>query len=190
MEQRQVHGGNQQESRLCWLGGVIDSDGCITINHHRLHKGQKGETLLFKPLIIVINTNPVLIELTRKTLETDNIPFYVQYRSNPKGGRKPVWYVRIEGIKRCIKALNVLEHYILAKQDQVKLLKEFCESRLRRKAGGNEQREYTEKDFEIIYKMAEIHNRNPQRLYAEIRKYRKQQRRPKRDRVSGRFMAK
>lgn len=164
---------NQQESLLWWLGGIIDGEGCITINHHRLHKGMPRETLLFKPVIAITNTNKLLIETCQKILTDNQIPFWVSYREKQKKGNLPVWCIRIEGIKRCIRAINILSMYIIAKKNQSLLLKEFCERRLHENKGNNKEREYKDRDFEIITKMVELHNSNPQRLYAEIRSYRK-----------------
>ena len=184
MEQSKIQGDNQQESLLWWLGGIIDGEGCITINHHRLHRGTIKETLFFAPIIIITNTNKILIDKCQEILERNNLAFYLNYRERGKGRRKPCWWIVITGIKRCVRALNILSKYLISKKEEANLVKEFCEGRLRKnewsnskegrmmqnkKYGGNYL--YDEKDFEIILKVAEIHNRNPQRLYAEIRNY-------------------
>src|SRR5512146_2520574 len=80
-EESPIHGANQQERLLCWFGGIIDGEGCITINHHRLHKQTRKETLLFSPVIIVGNTNKQLIDTCCEVLTQANLPFYVQFQS-------------------------------------------------------------------------------------------------------------
>ena len=182
---------NQQERLLCWLGGIIDGEGCITINHNRLHRGTKRETLLFKPLIDIANTNKILIDTCQEVLRDNNIPFWVSYtaKNQRQFNRKENWHIRIEGIKRCIKALNIIIPYLIAKKTEANLVKEFCERRLCENKGNNKVKEYKDKDFELIYKVAKIHNRNPQRLYAEIREYQKQDRSIKKDSL-GRYVAK
>lgn len=188
MEQSQIQGNNQQESLLWWLGGIIDGEGCITINW-KYWKNRppyyEKKYFLFFPLIIITNTNRKLIEKCQEILQTFNIPFWITYKEKGKGRRKPCWWVIIKGLKRCIKALNLLVPYIIAKQEEAKLVKRFCELRLSRK-NGNEilerdekgrfktikaNKDYTKEEIEIVLRVAEIHNRNPQRLYAELRKY-------------------
>ncbi|MBI5573489.1 MAG: hypothetical protein HY919_02915 [Elusimicrobia bacterium] len=181
MEQSKIQGENQQESRLWWLGGIIDGEGCITITHHRLHKGKLQETLLFSPQIIIVNTNKKIINYCEEILRENNLSFYISYISAKKElNYKEKWSVKIVGIKRCVRALNLISKYLIGKKEEAELVKIFCEERLRRnigrmqngrKYGRNEP--YNDTDFKIIMRIAEIHNRNPQRLYAEIGDYKK-----------------
>ncbi len=179
MEQSKIQGDNQQENLLWWLGGIIDGEGCITINHHRLHLHTSKETLLFSPTIIIVNTNKVLIDKCQEILQTINIPFYVSFRPSSNPNHKEKWAIVITGIKRCVRALNILSQYLIAKKEEADLVKKFCESRLAQNGIQNKQNgrncTYSEKDFEIILRVAQIHNRNPQRLYAEIRQYQAKQ---------------
>lgn len=170
---------NQQERLLWWFGGIIDGEGCITINHNRLHRNTKKETLLFSPQVIITNTNKKLIDQCQDILQKEEIPFYVQYKERAKGRRVPCWWIRIQGLKRCLKALNIITQYLIAKKEEAILVKEFCEDRINAERtklhyGNLGHSHYTEKNFEKILRIAEIHNRNPQRLYAEIRNYKLQ----------------
>ena len=179
MEQSSIQGVNQQERLLCWLGGIIDGEGCITINHHRLHKQTKRETLLFTPILVIANTSKAMIDTARIILSDHSIPFYIQYQpkaqvesyaSSNGRERKDRWYLRVEGLKRVSRALNLLAPYILIKKDETSLVKEFCDRRLG--IGKERFKFYDVRDFEIIEEVAKIHNRNPQRLHAEILEYR------------------
>lgn len=168
--------GNQQERLLWWIGGIIDADGCITINHHRLHKNSHRETLLFSPTIIIVNTNKIIIDTCIKALENSEIPHYISYTKPAKTHWKPKWSITITGLKRVSKALTILSKYIIGKYPEAKLVKRFCDIRLNAKRvktsyGNFGNCPYGDEEFEIIYEVAKIHNRNPQRLYAEIRKY-------------------
>jgi len=185
MEQSPIQGVNQQERLLCWFGGIIDGEGCITINHHRLHKQTKRETLLFSPLIAITNTDKTIIDTCLEVLRNSNIPFYVQFQSVEQANswkssngrqRKARWTIKIQGLKRVVKALNILSLYIISKKTEARLIQEFCDRRLNSKwvklAYGNYGRaNYDERDFEIIEQVATIHNRNPQRLHDELREY-------------------
>jgi hypothetical protein len=178
MEQSPVHGVNQQERLLCWLGGIVDGEGCITINHHRLHKQTKKETLLFTPIIIIVNTDKVLIDQCCQILFDLDLPFHLQSYSKEQKekspsangrARKASWMLRIVGLRRVAKALNVIGPYILTKTSETKLVKHFCDKRI--KLEKVRYKYYDDEDFDIIEKVARIHNRNPQRLHAEILEY-------------------
>ena len=165
---------NQQESLLWWFGGIIDGEGCITINHHRLHKNSRLETLLFSPTIIIVNTNKVLIDTCQDILRNSEIPFYVSFIQPSKSHWKEKWSITISGLKRVSKALTILSPYIISKKPEVSLVKRFCDLRLNAQKvktsyGTMGNSPYTDENFDIIYQVAKIHNRNPQRLYAEIR---------------------
>lgn len=176
---------NQQERLLWWLGGIIDGEGCITINHHRLHKNSQKETLLFSPNIIIVNTNKIIIDTCEMILRENDIPFYISYvPSQVEKNYKEKWAIKISGIKRCVRALNILQPYIIGKKEEAILVKKFCENRLTKNVDSNSRTgrnragkkwggsaQYNDDDFDIIEKVAIIHNRNPQRLHAEIREY-------------------
>jgi hypothetical protein len=170
---------NQQERLLWWFGGIIDGEGCITINHHRLHKNSQRETLLFSPIIAIVNTNKIIIDTCQEVLRQNNIAHFVGYKESPKGKHhwKPKWEIRIIGLKRVSKALSILSPYIIGKREEARLVKRFCDIRLNKERikssyGTMVYPPYNEESFEIIYEVAKIHNRNPQRLHAEIRTYR------------------
>jgi hypothetical protein len=185
MEQSPIQGVNQQERLLCWFGGIVDGEGCITINHHRLHKQTKRETLLFAPVFIIANTNKQLIDMCCEILRQIGIPFHVQFQSSDQAKkwkssngrkRKDRWYITIVGLKRVSRALNAFGQYIITKKAEMRLVKEFCDRRLNAEfvklnKGNYGRAQYNERDFEIIEEVARIHNRNPQRLYDEIREY-------------------
>lgn len=168
---------NQQERLLWWFGGIIDGEGCITINHCRLHKNSHKETLLFSPIIVVVNTNKLLIDTCQQVLRDAQIPFWVQYyQAKPQKNCKEKWQIVIRGLKRVSKALTILSPYIISKSDEAGLVKRFCDLRLNSERvktsyGSMGNAPYRDEEFDIIYEVAKIHNRNPQRLYAEIRNY-------------------
>lgn len=167
---------NQQERLLWWLGGIIDGEGCITINHHMMyhrHKTKTKQSLLFAPAIIIVNTNRILIDKCQEILRNAGIAFYVTY-SPGKEKVKEKWSISIIGIKRCVRALNIISHYLIGKREEANLVKEFCETRLAVNGKTSSlERMYSDRDFEIIMRVAKIHNRNPQRLYAEICEHKK-----------------
>jgi len=178
MEQSPIHGVDQQERLLCWMGGIIDGEGCITINHHRLHKQTNKETVLFTPVLVIANTNKILIDQCCEIFTYHHIPFHIQYqpgaqtekfKSSNGGKRKDRWYIQTTGLRRVARALNIFAPYIISKKHEASLVKEFCDKRL--SMSTVRYKHYDDKDFEIIEAISAIHDKNPQRLHAEILEY-------------------
>ena len=94
-----------------------------------------------------------------------------KYKSSNGRKRKDRYYIQITGLRRVAKVLNILSQYIISKKEEVGLVKEFCDRRLA--LAKERYKYYDDKDFNIIEQVAKIHNRNPQRLHAEILEYKK-----------------
>jgi hypothetical protein len=169
---------NQQERLLWWLGGLIDGEGCFTITQ-RKPKGQ----LLLSPVSIITNTNKTIIDTCINIYREHNIPFYVAYKIADIN-RKEKWNICVDGLGRNAKLLTLITPFLVGKLEDAQLMKRFIDSRLERSKeykgnrkdpktgrllGGNAP--YNDEEFRIIERLAEIHNRNPQRLHAEIRSY-------------------
>ena len=124
--------GNQQRSldhRLCWLGGIVDGEGMITLIK-RVGKRQKG----YIPKISVVHTDPTLISEVISVCRDAGLPFYVQKKTG-KGTWKTKYEVLSNGILRCRKVLSVLTEYLVSKREKALLLGEFCENRLSKPKG-------------------------------------------------------
>ena len=121
--------GNQQrslESRLSWLGGVIDGEGMITaIKRSTAGRVQNG----FAPRISITNTDPVMIDEVVSILRETGLAFHLQQKDGI-GTWKRKLEVIIEGFKRCSQALPVLLPYLVSKREKAERLLRLCESRI------------------------------------------------------------
>lgn len=144
---------NQQATiRLAWLGGVIDSDGCISMT-----KSDRWSRYVIGTVLVITNTNELFIEIVASILKDNGLDGHVSWRqvsSNSSWNRKPFGTVTIGGHKRCYRALTVLRPYIFAKRDQVELVLEFLESRLRYDRPGPNP--YSDRDWEIFQAVKDL----------------------------------
>jgi len=109
---------------LGWLGGCLDSDGCLSIFANRQ---KKYKIASFRPQISWSNSSQFYISEVARLLSGLGLAHYVHWRMF-KGKNRGV--VLISGLKRCSAALNILQPYIRAKQRQAQLIRELCELRL------------------------------------------------------------
>ena len=144
---------NQQrsiEERLCWLGGIIDGEGCITAGagHTKTGHGKIYKHRRYIPLISIVNTDEKLINEAIKILDEVGIGRWVNYRTATKGHPtwKPKWEIMITGMKRCAKAANILLPYLIAKRDRLQALQTWVTRRFTLAP----RAEYTEEDYQLI----------------------------------------
>lgn len=115
---------------LNWLIGFFEAEGCFTISTQY----HKGERVSHRPDIIMENTNFIAIEKTIKTLHNMRQSWYIFDRCFRDPKYKPSKIVKICGYKRVISFLRKTDGLWIGckTQRKVKLLTEFCESRLRK----------------------------------------------------------
>jgi len=120
---------NQQatltDMELGWLGGVVDSDGCISMS-----RSDRGNYILYGCDIVFTNTDPVFIEEVARLLNKGGIGCHVRWSKQSGLGKKTVGEVRVGGHKRCFTALSVLTPGIRAKREQASYMLEFLKRRL------------------------------------------------------------
>ena len=143
---------NQQrslESRLCWLGGIIDGEGMITaIKRSESRRKQTG----FIPRISIANTNLIMINEVVAILSELKLVHYVQtWKDADHEHWKRKHEVLINGILRCSEALPILIPYLVVKRDKAEKLLMLCESRmsLRRKTS------YSGEEIELALSLRE-----------------------------------
>jgi hypothetical protein len=148
MEQNSLQEDNQQESsllkerRLGWFGGIIDGEGTITIRV----KERKGQSTILTPVISMVNTDKLIIDMFVDILKEYEIPHWITYY-DPTDKWRGCWAVQISGLKRCKKALPVFKDYLVAKKELAEIVLDWCNSRISR-LGKREY--YSEKDLEIV----------------------------------------
>ena len=128
---------NQQERSLVdlgWLAGVWESEG---------HFGMHLNSTLFRPKYSYshgfrldpacgfTNSDPKMIEEVSTILRFHGLAFYVEKpRIHGFGNKKPTQELKIGGLKRVPRFLDVILPYLKTKRDRALLLKKYIDYRL------------------------------------------------------------
>lgn len=120
---------NQQVKSLFdigWISAMIDGEGWLIFNKQKL----PSQNYRYVPVIGINNTSLKLVDKMCEILDEWQIGYWRGKRNfkNPRWKRQ--YIIRISGFKRCMKLLPLLEEYLVDKNEQAKLLREFIEYRL------------------------------------------------------------
>ena len=108
-----------------WLAGFWDADGTIGI--------YKRSTYLV-PSISCTNTDKKIIDAVCAILEEASIKYRVDYQDRgDRTNAKPAWTIKLESRPRVLSLLQHLEPYLVGKQQQARLVMEWCELPVYRK---------------------------------------------------------
>lgn len=107
------------EVKLAYLAGLIDADGCISLN--------KTEGDRRTPCLSFVNTSEELIKLFQ-----DELGGHVHIKPH-KHPQKPVYEVQIRKPETLIKALDKIEPFLIYKKPKLLLAKEYAFSILKHK---------------------------------------------------------
>lgn len=124
--------GNQQERiepDLCWLGGIIDGEGCLTITSY-FKRFNGSEVFTASPIIQITNTNINLVNKVIEIYKANEIRHYISSFEPKAKNSKTRYDVAIKGLERCKEALDVIRDYIIIKQPQARIIQNFCRYRL------------------------------------------------------------
>lgn len=115
------------ENRLYWLGGIFDGEGTITVCMSR----QRRSPINYSPRIGFVNTDPKIIEEGTSILTEAGIPFHVQSNvvKNNELGKKICYRLNIGGMKRCLRAAEILRPYLFSKQHKLDAMIEWIRYR-------------------------------------------------------------
>lgn len=111
--------GNQQERRtfqLGWLVGLIEGEGCITLNRSGVTKTNFGTKI--SPYLSITNTNDKLMQKAVEVIKSLGLPFHLTMR-------KGVIRIEIWGQGRVKKWLEMISPYLVGKRDQADLILKF-----------------------------------------------------------------
>lgn len=113
---------------LYYAAGLIDGDGCLNLNY-KPQKNYKTD-YRYTPQILLINTNKKIIEAYISVLKNNSIGYYISFRTASKTTNRRRWDITISGVKRCEKFLSMIYDKLKTKEEQAKLLLEYCHFRL------------------------------------------------------------
>jgi len=123
--------GNQQrslEQRLCWLGGIIDGEGTITLDA-KYSNSSRQNNYHYRPSIKITNTDELIINEIKAIYDELQFPYYESVRAAKENQRAAVT-LKIEGIKRVGKVLSVIIPYLVGKHLVATSVAEFIVDRL------------------------------------------------------------
>lgn len=156
--------GNQQERRafiLGWLVGMIEGEGCITLNRTGVTKTKFGTKI--GPYISITNMNDLLIQKAIEYIKELELPFHLYIR-------KGVLRIEIFGQRRVKKWLELIKPFLVGKKQQAEQVLNFI--KLREKVIDKHpfKKPYSLEEVKIwdeVHKLnSNKENSNPQRLYA------------------------
>jgi len=126
---------------LAYLAGIIDGEGCVTIErtgNRRKSTGQRG----FLPSIVIVNTNPELISRCQDILNQYQVGNYIKMFRHQNWKNKELYRLCVIGLLRVYKLIQLIEPYSIAKRGQIQVAKKFIESRTVTHPKGKKYDEY------------------------------------------------
>jgi hypothetical protein len=135
------HAGNFNTKELKWLGGLIDSDGCVSISSSL----RKNNKVVYTPNITVTNNNLNIVDKCIDVLSNHNINHHVK----PNGLCKNITISRPTIISNFCR---LMEDYILTKRQEFKLISHYCKCRIKNVEthGCNWKARYTEEEIKLV----------------------------------------
>lgn len=127
---------NQQRKALLdigWLAGIVDGEGHITLARQ---VGKTSRGYYYRPMIMVGNTNPVIVSKVLEVTKQIGLPRYVLIKRAWKNEKWAINFTyQIVGLKRCELFLRTLLPYLSGKQLVAEIVLSYIEYRKQREKG-------------------------------------------------------
>lgn len=124
-----------------YIAGIIDGEGTISIRKKEAHH---------QPYLAVVNTDPTLIQYLLNRLNF-NTTVKLEKKTFPKN-RKPVYILCVRG-KKILPLLKEIEHLLIVKKQQCRLVIEWIESRLNRERYNAPYTDYEAKLYKEVKRL-------------------------------------
>ena len=134
--------GNQQrkteDTDLAWLAGFLDGEGSFVIiqlaGKRLTELLEKNQRPYIAPRIVLVNTDEPTLGTVMAILDAHELPYHVSRRVggiNVRGNKNAdSWDLRVQGMKRCKRWLDVLTPYLHTKKSQAQAMLDLIDSRL------------------------------------------------------------
>lgn len=144
------HAGNLNIEDLKWLGGLLDSDGCIGISK----SVRKHNNVVYTPSITFTNSNSLIINKCIEILSHHAINNHVKANGTCIN-------ITISRPNIILKFYSVMEKYIITKSTELNFIKDFCLLRVNnvQRSGCNWKANYTMEETRIVNDLSEL-NKN------------------------------
>jgi hypothetical protein len=144
----------------CYLAGLIDGDGTITITkRYDRRKGRKPDYFTYLPTVLISNTNKKIVSYVATILHK---------HYNPNGIKKTarsklIYVVGIYSIEKIAGLLKRIIPYLHGKRERAELLLSYCEERMKslQKVYRSKTTRcpYTQREVELAEKLRETNKR-------------------------------
>lgn len=134
------HAGNFNNSDLKWLGGMVDSDGCVSISMNK----RKNNKIVYTPSITITNSNKYIVETVHDLLNYYSINHHIKANGSCKN-------IVISRPNIIVSFCEMMKDTILVKTSELVLINKFCLNRIDnvRSAGCNWKACYTDLEKDI-----------------------------------------
>ena len=112
---------------IAYLAGLFDGEGSIFIYRRNYYKKRHKKNFYLSPQITISNNNNYVLLVIKKWIGFGNVFSYKRKEMDHLTYR---W--SISGIRRCLKFTKLLYGKCIIKNEQLKFMEEFCESRINR----------------------------------------------------------
>ena len=145
------HAGNFNIKDLKWLGGMIDSDGCIGISSSK----RKHGNVVYTPSIIITNSSTIILDKCHEVLLNNNINHHIK----PNQSCKNIVVSRPTVI---VKFFDLMKYNILTKMSEFKLINKYCLCRIHnvKQYGCNWKAKYTEEELTIVEQLKQLNKKH------------------------------
>lgn len=143
--------GNQQERQIAdlnWLAGIWEGEGWFGFC-----RNTKVGGIQYTPQSGISNTDPMLMNEVCRILRNFDVPYYLRDIKTPSGlGKKPKQELKITGMLRIKKLLNMLLPVLRTKRDRAECLREFID----RRSSVPPKQKYTELEHALFLKLRHL----------------------------------
>ena len=158
---------NQQERfsegfNMGWLTCGIESEGHITLAWGRASE----KTFQIIPRVAIANMKEKYVQKAQEISQKLGIGCYIEFDSG-NGKRTPMYRISWQGFKRVKSLLEHISQYLIIKSEQVRLVKEFIDSRISVKSGSPYRKEDVDK-FLAVRKLNGTKNELPKHISEKI----------------------
>lgn len=105
--------GHLPETEKAYLAGIIDGEGCITINRYL----QKGRAPIYRPFVQITNTSPAL-----KKWLNERFPERTYWRTVTRQGWKDIYRWMLSGNRQVMVFCREISPYLIIKKEQAELV--------------------------------------------------------------------
>jgi len=105
--------GHLSETEKAYLAGIIDGEGCITINRYV----KKGAAPVYRPFVEIASTSPAL-----KAWLDERFPEKTYWRKKTRPGWKDIYHWILSGNRQVMVFCREIAPYLVIKREQAELV--------------------------------------------------------------------